>query len=78
MLPLAAPADGEVRADGLDALRGRSDDTSDLSFHETTLLLCDLDIADIARSSEGDKEYLAVYMGERLAFSSKTCDRDAF
>lgn len=78
MLPLAAPADGEVRADGLDALRGRSDDTSDLSFHETALLLCDLDIADIARSSEGDKEYLAVHMGERLAFSSKTSDRDAF
>ena len=78
MLPLAPPADGEVSADGLGTLRGGSDDTCNLPFHKTALLFCDLDIADIARSSEGNKEYLAVYMGERLAFPSKTSDRDAF
>ena len=78
MLPLAAPTDGEVRTDGGGTLWGGRDDTGYLPFHEVALLFCDLDIADIARSSEGNKEYLAVYMGERLAFSSKTCDRDAF
>ena len=54
------------------------DDTCNLPFHETALLFCDLDIADIPWCSEGNKEYLAVYVGERLAFSSKTCDRDTF
>jgi len=57
---------------------GGGGDTCNLSFHKTALLLCDLDIADIPWCSEGNKEYLAVYMGERLAFPSKTSDRDAF
>ena len=57
---------------------GGSDDTCNLPFHKTALLFVIWISQTSPGAAKGNKEYLAVYMGERLAFPSKTSDRDAF
>ena len=74
MLPLTSPTDGEVGADGSDALGGWSRETCDLTLHEAILLLRDLDVTDVTRCSKGYKEYLALDMRQGFPFTCKTCD----
>ena len=74
MLPLASPTDREVGADGGDALGRWRRETCYLTLHEAVLLLRDLDVTDITRSSKGYEEYLTLDMRQGFPFTCKTCD----
>ena len=74
MLPLTSPTDREVGADGGDALGRWCREACDLTLHEAVLLLRDLDVTDVTRSSKGYEEYLTLDMRQGFPFTCKTCD----